>query len=59
MPKRDNELYLQDIIESANAIKLYTADIDFTLFCNDRKTYSATIKNISLLVKLLPNSLMY
>lgn len=44
MPKRDPELYIQDIIESANAIKSYCTDIDFETFCNDRKTYSATVR---------------
>ena len=44
MPKRDSNLYIQDIIESANAIKFYCLIIDFEAFCNDRKTYSATIR---------------
>ncbi len=35
MPKRDIELYLQDIEESANAIHVYLAYIDFETFCND------------------------
>lgn len=35
MPKRDIELYLQDIEESANTIHVYLSDIDFETFCND------------------------
>jgi len=49
MPKRDSQLYIQDIIESANAIKLYCQDIDFETFCNDRKTYSATIREYTII----------
>lgn len=49
MPKRDSELYIQDIIESANAIKLYCESIDFETFCNDRKTYSATIREYTII----------
>ncbi len=44
MPRRDTQLYIQDIIESVNAIKLYITDIDFETFCSDRKTYSATVR---------------
>ena len=49
MPKRDSQLYIQDIIESANAIKLYCESIDFEAFCNDRKTYSATIREYTII----------
>ena len=49
MPKRDIELYLQDIEESANAIQVYIADINFETFCNDRKTYSATIREYTII----------
>jgi uncharacterized protein with HEPN domain len=49
MPKRDPELYLHDIVESVNAIKMYTLDIDFETFCNDRKTYSATIREYTII----------
>jgi len=49
MPKRDSELYIQDIIESANAIKLYCENIDFETFCNDRKTYSATVREYTII----------
>lgn len=44
MSKRDNLLYINDILESIDAINLYLKDIDYETFINDRKTYSATIR---------------
>jgi uncharacterized protein with HEPN domain len=44
MPKRDKRLYIEDILDSAEAIKLFTKDLNFEDFINDRKTYSATIR---------------
>jgi len=32
---------LEDIVENAQAIKRYTADMDVAAFCEDRKTYDA------------------
>ena len=44
MSKRDIRLYIDDILESIDAIFSYTNDISFESFVNDRKTYSATIR---------------
>ena len=44
MLNRDTLLYLNDILESIEAINMYLQEIDFDLFCQDRKTYSATIR---------------
>jgi len=44
MPKRDQRLYIEDVLDSAKAIKEFTKDLDFENFRNDRKTYSATIR---------------
>ena len=44
MPKRDKRLYLEDILDSSEAIKEFTKDLNFEDFRNDRKTYSATIR---------------
>jgi len=44
MSKRDESLYLEDILDSAVAIKKFVIGMDFKEFCNDRKTYSATIR---------------
>ena len=45
MSKRDLRLYLDDILESIEAIEAYLTTIDsFEDFARDRKTYSATIR---------------
>lgn len=60
MSKRDLGLYIGDILESAKAIKEYIEGMDFNDFENDRKTYSATIREyiiigeaVSVLIDLL------
>ena len=47
--QRTARLYLEDILESSEAIESYTAEIDFELFVNDRKTYSATIREFEII----------
>ncbi len=50
MPKpREIKLYLQDILESILAIESYVCDIDIEQFKNDRKTYSATIREFEII----------
>ncbi len=45
MPKRDLRLYVNDILESIDAIESYIKDTpNFDEFTKDRKTYSATIR---------------
>lgn len=44
MSKRDINLYLEDIIDSSKAIKEFVGEMSFEEFINDRKTYSATIR---------------
>jgi uncharacterized protein with HEPN domain len=44
MSKRDINLYLEDILDSANAIEDFVKDMKFEEFLHDRKTYSATIR---------------
>lgn len=45
MSKRNLRLYIEDILESITAIESYISDINhFDDFANDRKTYSATIR---------------
>jgi uncharacterized protein with HEPN domain len=44
MSERDSILYLTDILEAIEAIDEYMKDIDYDTFCEDRKTYSATIR---------------
>jgi uncharacterized protein with HEPN domain len=44
MSKRDHRLYVEDILESVRAVESYVEGIDFDTFINDRKTYSATLR---------------
>ena len=44
MSKRDKRLYIEDILDSAEAIKTFTKGLNFEDFRSDRKTYSATIR---------------
>jgi uncharacterized protein with HEPN domain len=44
MSKRGVELYVDDILDSIGAIEEFTNDISYEEFLNDRKTYSATIR---------------
>jgi uncharacterized protein with HEPN domain len=60
MPKRDITLYVEDILDSAKAIKEFVGEMSFEEFKNDRKTYSATIREymvigeaIASLIKML------
>lgn len=62
MSKRESLLYIEDILESVDAIEEYIADMNFEMFSNDRKTYSATIREfivigeaVSKIITLLEN----
>ena len=44
MSKRGIELYVDDILDSIGAIEEFTNGISYEEFFNDRKTYSATIR---------------
>ena len=44
MSKRDVKLYIDDIVESANAIKSYVQDLNYEEFAADRKTFSITLR---------------
>ncbi len=49
MSKRDENLLLEDIIESVVKIQRYTADLDFEAFKNDDKTVDAVIRNFEII----------
>jgi len=49
MSSRDYLLYIEDILESIEAIHEYIQDLNFDDFCNDRKTYSATIREFTII----------
>lgn len=49
MSKRLPNLLIEDIIESANKILIYTSDISFDDFINDAKTVDAVIRNFEII----------
>ena len=60
MPERDIQLYLADILDSCNAVTEYVAGIAFEDFGNERKTYSAVIREFEIIgeaVGKLPDTL--
>jgi uncharacterized protein with HEPN domain len=46
---RDNPLYIQDILESIQAIEEYIRDIDYDHFIENRMIYSATIRELEII----------
>ena len=58
---RDPLLFIIDIKESCEAIFEYTADMSYKEFLNDRKTYSAVIREFEIIgeaVKHLPKTIL-
>ncbi len=49
MSRRESELLISDILDSANKIIEYTADLDFEEFCTDNKTFDAVIRNFEII----------
>ncbi len=49
MRKRDETLFLQDILDSVNAILEFTADIAIDEFSRNRLIYSATIREFEII----------
>ena len=49
MSDRDNLLYLKDILDSIDAIQSFINGISFEYFINDRKTFSATIRELEII----------
>ena len=47
--KRDQGLYLGDIIESVGAIETFIEGMSLKTFVNDRKTFSATIRELEII----------
>lgn len=57
MFKRDIRLFISDILESCEAIFSYVKEMSFHEFTQDRKTYSAVIREFEIIgeaVKHLP-----
>ncbi|WP_202927948.1 HepT-like ribonuclease domain-containing protein [Cyclobacterium roseum] len=49
MSKRDVNLLLEDMLESAKKIKRYTADLSFEDFLKDEKTIDAVVRNFEII----------
>lgn len=49
MSKRDEHLFLQDIVDSVNAILEFTADLDANQFATNRLVHSATIREFEII----------
>jgi len=47
--KRDDTLYIQDILESIQAIEEYITDIGYDHFIENRMIYSATIRELEII----------
>lgn len=60
MSERDIQLYLDDILDSGNAVMEYVKGMSSDDFCNDRKTYSAVVREFEIIgeaVGKLPDEL--
>jgi len=49
MSERDPRLYCEDILESGGAILNFVEDLSFEAFREDRKTYSAVIREFEII----------
>jgi len=49
MSKRDSRVYCADILDSGTAILGFVKGLSFDQFCNDRKTYSAVIREFEII----------
>ena len=61
MSERDFRLYCEDILDSGNAILQFVNSMSFENFCEDRKTYSAVIREFEIIgeaVGKLPDELI-
>ena len=47
--KRDDSLYMRDILESITAIESYIKNIDYNKFIENRMIYSATIRELEII----------
>jgi len=47
---RDKKLYIEDILDSANAIKIFVKDLDFESFKNDRREFAVIGEAVSKII---------
>lgn len=55
MPKRNDTLLLEDILESIFKIKQYTKGIDYNNFFDDEKTKDAVVRNLEIIGEAVNN----
>ena len=55
MPKRNDVLLLEDILESISKIETYTNDLQLEEFYNDDKTKDAVIRNFEIIGEAVNN----
>jgi uncharacterized protein with HEPN domain len=55
MSSRDIRLFVDDIIESIDAISEFTKDISYETYISDRKTYSATLREFIVIGEAIVN----
>jgi uncharacterized protein with HEPN domain len=46
---REDAVYLRDMIDSIDAIRDFTKGMDYEAFLGDRKTYSATVRELEII----------
>lgn len=49
MSERDDSVYLNDMLDSIAAIREFIAGVDYPAFLGDRKTYSATVRELEVI----------
>ena len=55
MSERSQRLFLMDILESIDAITSFVEGCSFEFFCTDRKTFSATIRELEIIGEAIRN----
>lgn len=49
MSRRDDDLLINDILESCDKIFTYTKGMDYTAFCNSKITIDAVVRNFEII----------
>ena len=55
MPKRNQKLFLRDILDSIERIEEYTRDLSYNKFLKDRKTIDAVLRNLMVIGEAVKN----
>lgn len=55
MSRRDQKLFIDDILEAIYRIEEYTGNIDFEDFINDKKSIDAVIRNLEIVGEACKN----